>query len=190
MKLSMQQHHDPPTEANPAQGYLARQLEVAWQLTTYHLETLGTDECLWRPASVGLHVHDQVDGSWRADWPGHEAYDLGPSSIAWLTWHLGFWWSMALDHNFGTATLQREHVQWPGDAESVRSWLASLKIRWTEKLSATTDAQLALRQQVRWPFRDRPLGDLFAWANTELTKSAAEIGYARFLHAAQAKPPR
>lgn len=38
-----------------------------------------------------------------------------------------------------------------------------------------------------WPFRERSLGDLFAWANTELTKSAAELGMVRFLYVA--RPP-
>jgi hypothetical protein len=30
---------------------------------------------------------------------------------------------------------------------------------------------------------DRPFGDVLAWVNLELTKNAAEIGYARFLYA-------
>ncbi|HMH81922.1 MAG TPA: hypothetical protein VK531_03565 [Gemmatimonadales bacterium] len=30
----------------------------------------------------------------------------------------------------------------------------------------------------------RPFGDVIAWVNVELTKNAAEIGYARFLYAA------
>ena len=179
-----------PLTASPAKGYLTKQLEMAWQLTAYHLGTLTTDECLWRPASVGLHVHRQPDGSWKADWPDHEGYDLGPSSIAWMTWHLGFWWSMALDHNFGPGTLKREDVRWPGDVESLRSWIEDLKTRWSDKLAASTDADLAQAKPVRWPFQDRPLGELFAWANTELTKSAAEIGYARFLHGSNLKLSR
>jgi len=32
---------------------------------------------------------------------------------------------------------------------------------------------------------ERPFGDVVAWANLELMKSAAEIGYARFLYAVQ-----
>ena len=174
-----------PETANPAKRYLTRQLEMSWQLTTYHLGTLATEECLWRPASAGLHVHRLPDGSWTADWPDHEGYDLGPSSIAWLTWHLCFWWPMALDHNFRPGTLRREDIRWTSDMESLRSQIEDLKMRWSARLAATTDADLAQAQQVRWPFQDRPLGDLFAWANTELTKSAAEIGYARFLHGGQ-----
>lgn len=170
-----------------ARGYLERQLSVAWQLASYHFDGLTTAECLWRPAAQGLHVHRGADGAWRADWPTTEAYTLGPSSIAWLTWHFGFWWSMALDHNFGPGTLKREDVTWPGDADQVRDWISGLHRKWAEHLAATTDSALASPARVRWPFQDRPLGDLFAWANTELAKNAAEIGYARFLHAV-AKP--
>ena len=44
-----------------------------------------------------------------------------------------------------------------------------------------------LRQRTRWLFRDRPFGDVVAWVNVELTKNAAEIGYARFLYAVSAR---
>lgn len=173
-----------PASAHPARGYLERQFGVAWALASYHLEGLTTAECLWRPASRGLHVHRDGQGPWRADWPDTEAYSLGPSSIGWLTWHVGFWWSMALDHDFGAGTLTREEVTWPGDAEAVRTWIGGLQQRWAAVLAGLTDEDLASSHRVRWPFRDRPLGDLLAWANTELAKNAAEIGYVRFLHAA------
>src|SRR2546428_14108591 len=106
-----------------ARGYLIRQLDTAWKLTNFHLDGLTTEECLWRPAHQGLHVLQVPDGRWRADWPDHEGYDVGPPSIAWLTWHLGFWWSMVLDHSFGRGTLSRENVLWPGNAEDVRERL-------------------------------------------------------------------
>ncbi len=32
------------------------------------------------------------------------------------------------------------------------------------------------------------VGDVVAWVNVELTKTAAEIGYARFLYAVQSNP--
>ena len=78
--------------------YLIRQLDTAWKLASYHLEGLTTEECLWRPAPRGLQVVRDAGGTWRAEWPGRESYDLGPPTIAWITWHMGFWWSMALDH--------------------------------------------------------------------------------------------
>ena len=50
-------------------------------------------------------------------------------------------------------------------------------------LERVTDDELRSPKRTRWPFRDRPFGDVVAWANVELTKNAAEIGYARFLYA-------
>lgn len=162
---------------------LRQQLDVAWQLTSYHLDTLTTAECLWRPAPVGLHVTRGDDGRWHADWPTHEGYDLGPASIAWLTWHLGFWWSMTLDHAFGDGTLAREQVSWPGDADGVRAWVRGLHARWVAEVEALSDAALAEDARTRWPITGRPFAEVVAWVNLELMKNAAEIGYARFCHA-------
>ena len=166
-----------------ARGYLIRQFDTAWMLTQYHLESLTTEQCLWRPASAGLHVRQAADGTWRADWPEHERYDLGPASIAWLTWHLGFWWSMVLDHSFAAGTLSKESVTWPGDADGVRAWIGDLQQRWRAALAACSDDDLRSPQRTRWPLQDQPFGDVVGWATVELTKSAAEIGYARFLYA-------
>ncbi|HEU4429825.1 MAG TPA: DinB family protein, partial [Myxococcota bacterium] len=129
------------------------------------------------------HVHRAADGMWRADWPEREGYDIGPPSIAWLTWHIGFWWSMAIDHSFGDATLTREQVLWPGDADAVRTSIARLHRDWRAAIERLSDEELRSSQRARWPLRDRPFADVIAWANVELTKNAAEIGYARFLFA-------
>jgi hypothetical protein len=166
-----------------AMGYLRRQFDTAWALTEYHLEGLTTEECQWRPATRGLHVHALEGGGYRVDWPDHEGYDLGPASIAWLTWHLGFWWSMVLDHSFGAATLTQDQVLWPGTGEAVRAWVTALAQRWREQLDSLTDATLRSNERTRWPITGRPFGDVVAWANVELMKNAAEIGYARFLYA-------
>lgn len=171
-------------------GYLTRQFETAWTLAALHLEGLTTEECLWRPAERGLHVRQAGDGRWHADWPDHEGYDLGPPSIAWLTWHIGFWWSMALDHTFGEGRLMREQVTWPGTADDARRWIGALQTNWREALAQVSPDDLASSRRTSWPFRDRPLGDVVAWVNVELTKNAAEIGYARFLYAAAGKPAR
>jgi len=169
--------------SNKDRSYLIRQFETAWKLTSYHLEGLTTEECLWRPAHKGLHVTQLPDGRWRADWPEHEGYDLGPPSIAWVTWHIGFWWSMVLNHSFGDGTLTREEVLWPGSAGGVREQLGRLQSEWRAVLEQSTGDDLASSERTRWPFRDRPFGDVVAWVNVELTKNAAEIGYARFLYA-------
>jgi hypothetical protein len=128
-------------------------------------------------------VHQVGEGQWRADWPDHERYDLGPPSIAWLTWHVGFWWSMVIDHSFGGGTLARENVMWPGTASEARGWIHRLQVEWRQALEQVAAADLRSSDRTRWPFVDRPFGDVIAWVNVELAKNAAEIGYVRFLYA-------
>lgn len=168
-----------------ARGYLLRQLDTAWKLARFHLDGLTTEECLWRPAVRGLHVTQREDGRWCADWPEREGYDIGPPSIAWLTWHMVFWWSMVLDHSFGPGTLERGSVAWPGSADAVRRALDQLHDQWRAAIAKLSDPDLGSPTRARWPFRDRPFGDVVAWANVELVKNASEIGYARFLYASR-----
>jgi hypothetical protein len=164
---------------------LLRQHDLAWKLAAYHLDGLDTDACLWRPAARGLHVWPDAEGAWRADWPQHEGYGIGPPSIAWTTWHIGFWWSTVLDRTFGAGRLARDAVLWPGDAEGVRAWIGDLRAQWRARLENLSEADLSTPDLSRWPFVDRPFADIVAWANVELMKNAAEIGYGRFLYAAR-----
>lgn len=166
-----------------ARDVLLRQLDTAWKLAQFHLDGLSTEECLWRPARAGLHVWRTADGGWRADWPEHEGYTLGPPSMAWVTWHVGFWWSMVLDHSFADGRLTREEVRWPGSADAVRAWLGDLAGRWRTAVAALPPDEWRSAERARWPFTARPFGDVVAWVNVELAKNAAEIGYARFLYA-------
>jgi DinB superfamily len=166
-----------------ARALLMRQFDTAWALATYHLDGLTTEECLWRPGRTGLHVTQDASGAWHADWPEHEAYALGPPSMAWITWHLGFWWSMVLDQSFGDGRLRREDVTWPGGAEASRAWVGRLSDQWRTAVERLEDAEFFASTRTRWPFVERPFGDVVAWANIELTKNAAELGYARFLYA-------
>ena len=96
---------------------------------------------------------------------------------------MGFWWSMVLDHSLGAGKLTREAVTWPGTADGVRESLGRLRNEWVAALDQLTDSDLQSSQRTRWPFRDRPFGDVVAWVNVELTKNASELGYARFLYA-------
>lgn len=169
---------------------LLAQLEIAWGLLELHLRDLEDEECLWRPAGgVGLHVRS--DGAaWRADWPERETYDIGPASIAWLTWHIGFWWSMTVDHSFGGQALRREDVTWPGSAQGATEWLTNLHQRWVDGLGGLSDTELESFDRVRWPFADRPFSRFAAWVNLELMKNAAEIGYCRYLYATRTESER
>ncbi|MGH7501036.1 MAG: DinB family protein [Longimicrobiales bacterium] len=170
------------TTAADIRAVLDGQLRTAWKLLDLHWSGLTDEECLWRPATRGLHVFEAA-GIWRAEWPDTEAYSAGPPSIAWLTWHIGFWWSMLLDHSFGDRTLHREAVTWPGTADRTRAWLTALHDNWVTAVLALPDEELYSTERTRWPFTDRPFFQLAAWLNLELMKNAAEIGYCRFLFA-------
>ena len=163
---------------------LLRQHETAWRLAAYHLEGLSTDECLWRPGPKGLHVIFDDDMAWRGEWPEHEGYDLGPPSIAWLLWHMTYWWSMVVDHSFGDASLDRHRISCPPDAEAMAAELTSRHRDWVHRISDLDDRELLAPERTCWPFQDRPFADVVGWVNVELVKNAAEIGYARFMYAA------
>lgn len=165
-------------------GMLQSQLETSWKLLDFHLTDLSDEECLWLPAGRGLQVVN-VAGSWIAEWPETEAYTIGPASIGWLTWHIGFWWSMALDHSFGDGGLRREDVTWPGAAEPARAWLTKLHDEWEIAFSSLSQAELVSADRTRWPFSGEPFYRLAGWLNLELMKNAAEIGYCRFYYAAR-----
>jgi hypothetical protein len=90
---------------------------------------------------------------------------------------------MVLNHSTGDGSLTRERVIWPGSADGVRTWLRGLHAQWSELLAQLSDEDLRSTHRARWPMQGRPFGDVVAWANVELSKNAAEIGYARFLYA-------
>lgn len=164
---------------------LQRQHETAWALWNYHTQDLSTEECLWRPAVRGPHVHQDSGGRWIADWPTEEHYAMGPPSIAWTSWHVIFWWSLVIDHSFGAGTATRESIAWPGSADGVRESVNRLHGQWLDHLAALSDEEWAACDRTRWPMRDRPFAGVVAWLNIELTKNSAEIGYTRFLRAAR-----
>jgi fructose-1,6-bisphosphatase len=90
---------------------------------------------------------------------------------------------MVLDHSVGQAQLTRERINWPATADGVREWIGRLQEEWSAVIEKITDEELRSHERTRWPFTSRPFGDVVAWVNVELTKNAAEIGYARFLYA-------
>lgn len=160
------------------------QFDISWQLLEFHLNGLGDEECLWKPCSKGLHVINK-QGIWSTDWPETESYDIGPASIAWLTWHITFWWSMVFDYSFGKGTLEREDIQWSGSTIAVKEKIIKLRDEWKTILTTISDEEFLSCKRTKWPFEDKPFYELAAWLNLELMKNAAEIGYCRFLYASR-----
>ncbi|TNJ60032.1 DinB family protein [Paenibacillus hemerocallicola] len=165
-------------------GIIQFQYQISSQLLDIHLTGLSEEEYHWRPAARGLHVSND-SGIWLADWPESESYEIGPPSIAWLTWHIIYWWSMVLDHSFGDETLQRESVPCPDSASEAVNRIYQLKELWEASVATLSTNEYHERARTNWPFSDKPFYELSAWLNVELMKNAAEIGYCRFLFASQ-----
>lgn len=161
------------------------QFQISWQLLEYHFTGLTVEEYHWRPASKGLHLSETTEG-WKADWPESESYDTGPANIAWLTWHIVFWWSMVFDSSFGQGTLTREDVQGFGSPGEAWEQINALRAQWESASAALPDDEFLSCSRTGWPFTGRPFHELAAWLNLELMKNAAEIGHCRFLYAARA----
>ncbi len=155
---------------------------MAWQLYLYHIDNLGETEALWAFSPTGLQVYKEED-SWWVDWPETESYEMGPPSIAWIMWHIIYWWSMAWNCNFGDGTLKKEDIPWPGSIEKAKAAIDSLHDKWVSKLNDLSEADYLSKRQSQWPLSDRNLADIALWLNGELMKNAAEIGYGRFLYA-------
>lgn len=159
------------------------QLDMCWQLYIYHIENLEETEALWAFSPESLQVRRQ-DDEWCTDWPESESYDIGPSSIAWIMWHIIYWWTTALDYNFGNGTLKKEDILWPGSVEEAKAKIELLHDEWVSKLNELSDTDYQSRQHSKWPFTDRAFVDIALWLNGELMKNVSEIGCGRFLYAA------
>lgn len=177
-------HGDTPQGQTP-RDLLIAQFQIAWALASCHLESLSTEECLWRPATRCLHVAKDDNDRWRAEWPENEDCGIGPPSIAWTTWHICFWWAKTLDHVHGKTTLTKDDVAWPGSADDVRSAITALHNRWVEVISDLPEGDFQTSNPASWPIPNSSPATIAAWLNVELVKNAVEIGLVRNLYAAQ-----
>lgn len=165
---------------------LVHQLDLARALLEHHLQGLGDEECLWEPSPVAWSVRPDGLGGWTVDFADTEPDPVPTPTIAWLMWHIGFWWTTTAEHCFGTRAPAPEEVVWPGGAQEAAAWLRSLHEGWRERVLALTDAELDSRARSAGLFGlDETLGNVAAWVNVELVKNVAEIGSLRLLHAAR-----
>ena len=166
---------------------LRTQLHLVWSLFELSLDRLTDDECHWSPVNDDrtATVRCDADGRWVADWSGVEAEPYPVTTIAWLTWHIGWWWSTTIAHATQTPVPDRADVTWPGSADATRAWLRDLHGRWLVVLDGLTEADLDAVAPFPWPSRpDRTVANMVAWVNAELMKNVAEIGQLRILRTA------
>ncbi|SCG71067.1 DinB family protein [Micromonospora humi] len=158
------------------------QFDLTWSLFEYHLDRLEPADFLWEPAECCWTMRRDADGTWRPDWADAEPDPVPAPTIAWLTWHIGWWWSVAVDHVRQRPPRRRADVGWPGPGEETISWLRSLRTEWTVGLDHLTGVDRARPVAFPWPAdAGLTVEHLAGWVNAELMKNAAEIGQLRLL---------
>ncbi|ROO84684.1 DinB family protein [Actinocorallia herbida] len=167
----------------PRAALLLHQLDLAGALLEYHLDGLGDAECLWEPSPVSWSVRPEGPG-WAVDWADAEPDPVPTPTIAWLMWHIGYWWTTAAGECFGGGAPARAEIAWPGSAGAAAGWLRGLLAAWRARLAEVTDEELDTRT-VRLFGLEQPLAQAAAWVSVELVKNVAEIGSLRLLHAAR-----
>jgi hypothetical protein len=166
---------------------LQSQFDLTWSLLEYHLDRLEGEDFLWEPAALCWTVRPTADGSWVPDWEDTEPEPIPVPTIGWITWHIGWWWTVTIDHARGRYPRDRTEISWPGDGEKTIAWLRYLRTEWSAVLDGFSDADLDKTAPFPWTNEpERTVADMVAWVNVELTKNTAEIGQLRLLRAARA----
>ncbi|MBQ1119878.1 DinB family protein [Streptomyces sp. B15] len=170
----------------PAFALLCWQFDLTWSLFEYHLERLEPDDFFWEPAANCWTVRRADDGTWVPDWAESEPDPVPVPTIGWLSWHIGWWWSVTIDHAHGRRPRERADIIWPGAGKPAVEWLRGLRGDWLEALDRFTEADLD--STAPFPWQNDPqhtVAHMVAWVNAELMKNAAEIGQLRLQRAAK-----
>jgi DinB superfamily len=164
---------------------LLRQFDLAWALADLHLSALVEDDFLWEPAALTWTVRPDPSGSWRPDWADTEPDPLPVPTIGWLSWHIDFWWSVAIDHLFGRPPRERTDITWPGSGAAAVARIRELGRQWREVVAGLTADDLRRPSPFPWgPDAGYTVANTALWVNIELTKNIAEIGQLRLIRAA------
>ncbi|MCK1796659.1 DinB family protein [Streptomyces sp. XM4193] len=166
------------------------QFELTWSLFEYHLELLEPEDFLWAPTVNRWTVHRTEDDSWVPDFAEAEPDPVPLPTVAWVSWHIGWWWGVAADHVHGRTPRERTEVVWPGPGEPTVEWLRELRTDWLDGLDGLTESALAATAPFPWQNDPRhTVGHMVAWVNAELMKNVAEIGGLRMQRSAD-RPAR
>jgi len=162
-----------------------RQFDLAWALTDLHLAALLEEDFLWEPAALCWTVRRDDAGQWHADFADVEPDPVPVPTIAWLTWHIDFWWSAALDALAGRTPCGAADVTWAGSGSAAVARVRVLAERWRNVLADLGAEDLAAPAAYPWSAEDgRTVADTVLWVTVELTKNASEIGLLRMQRAA------
>lgn len=150
------------------------QFDMTWSLFEYHLDLLTPADLLWEPDNAHVFTMRRDGAAWERDWPTPEQESTGVATMAWLTWHIGWWWTAAIDH---VEQAEPREFAWPGPEGALGS-LRGLRDEWLRTLDG---ADLDAPTTFPWPDGGMTVAHTVAWVNAELMKNVAEIGQLRRL---------
>ncbi|MEV0704304.1 DinB family protein [Saccharopolyspora sp. NPDC050389] len=160
------------------------QFDLTWSLFELHLEQLSPEDFLWEPANCCWTMHRGEDGAWVPDWADTEPDPIPVPTIGWITWHIGWWWSVTIDHAQGRTPRDRTEVEWPGAGQPTVDWLRGLRADWLAALDELADADLDAIASLPWQNDpEMTVAHTITWVNAELMKNVAEIGQLRLVRA-------
>ncbi|GLY67526.1 DinB family protein [Amycolatopsis taiwanensis] len=161
------------------------QFDLTWSLFEVHLDQLEPGDFLWEPANCCWTMRRGDDGAWVPDWADTEPAPIPVPTIGWVTWHIGWWWSVTIDHARGRTPRDRTEVEWPGAGQQTIDWLRGLAADWLAVLDRLTDAELDATAPFPWQNDpEMTVAHMAGWVNAELMKNVTEIGQLRLLRAA------
>lgn len=151
---------------------LLEQLEIPWALASrYILPNLTPAHLFWEPSRNVVSVKKTPEG-WRSQLPESETPPVPDTTIAWLLWHIEWWWGDAVAGVEGRTARAPADVAWSGTLSDSLAELNRLHAAWVEILS---QRDLAMRCAGPWP-TPQPLSTIAGWVNVELMKNVAELG--------------
>jgi hypothetical protein len=157
------------------------QLGLTFSLFEIFVAGLADEEALRAPAAGAWSVRQDASGLWLADWGDPEPDPAPPTTVAWLLWHIGWWWSDVTGRAFGGGGIERSDAAWPGDVAAAVRKIRDFHERWRSGLADMSSDDLTSMSLGNrcWPGAGRPFSHVAAWVNSELMKNSAEIGATR-----------
>ncbi|WTX00229.1 DinB family protein [Streptomycetaceae bacterium NBC_01309] len=171
--------------STPRVALLRNQFDITWALFEYHLDRLTDADYLWPPATAHWTIRPSntgADGGWEVDWADTEPDPVPVPTVAWLCWHIDWWWGTTIDAVDGRTPCARADVRPEPDPAAMTGRLREHRTAWLRTLDALDDARLDAASTVPWSEGTAyTVADTAAWVNVELMKNVAEIGQLRLI---------
>ncbi|MEU5841583.1 DinB family protein [Rhodococcus sp. NPDC047139] len=146
---------------------LLKQLDLIWLFAEQHvLPRIDTTSLHWEPSPNCVAVRE-IAGRFVADWPDENTDVFPETTVAWLLWHIEWWWSNTIAVCRGGNAVGPDVYEWSGTVGGI----GELRVQWVDILE-TTELEKTI---VGLMPDEAPLWEIAGWVNFELTKNVSEI---------------